>query len=88
MTERKMPEDLDWQSFTPEDSPMTPMDWFANPVNQDLSAATVRQGEAAFYFRRPLFDFSSGSKVETGKTFDLQEIAAEKPVALIFGSYT
>jgi hypothetical protein len=88
MTERKMPEGLDWQSFTPKDSPMTPMDWFADPVNQDLSATTVTQGEAAFYFRRPLFDFSSGTKVETGRTFDLQEISADKPVALIFGSYT
>ncbi len=88
MAEKGMPEGFDWRAITPEDSPMTPMDVFANPVHQDLSTAAVTEGEPAFFFKRPLFDFSNGTKVETGIEFDLQQITAEKPVALIFGSYT
>ena len=88
MSERKLPEGFDWQAFTPEDSPKTPMDLFADPKHQDLATANLAQGDPAFGFARPLYDFTSGQKIETGKSFDLLESAREKPVALVFGSYT
>ena len=89
MTEqKKLPEGFDWKAFTPQDSPKTPMDLFADPKHQDLSSANIKAGDAAFGFQRPVFDFSTGQKVETGQTFDLLAAAKEKPVALIFGSYT
>ena len=55
---------------------------------QDLSNAAVSEGEPAHPIRLPVFDFSSGVKVETGNVFDLVTEAEQKPVALIFGSYT
>jgi hypothetical protein len=85
---RKMPEGFDWRAFTPEDSPKTPMDVHAEPLHQKLATAEVQQGEPAYFFNRPIFDFTSGTKVETGSIFDLGERSKTKPVALIFGSYT
>jgi hypothetical protein len=83
-----LPEGFDWKPFTPDDSPKTPMDVNNDPVIMDLFTPSVAPSEPAFFFSRPLFDFSSGAKVETGQTFDLQAASSEKPVALIFGSYT
>ena len=89
MSERKkLPEGFDWQAITPADSPKTPMDLFADPQHQDLATAKLAQGDQAFGFRLPLYDFSSGQKVETGEIFDLHAHVVEQPVALIFGSYT
>lgn len=88
MSENKLPEGFDWQAFTPQDSPKTPMDLFADPKHQDLATAKLAQGEPAFGFSRPLYDFSTGQKIETGENFDLLKSAKEKPVALVFGSYT
>lgn len=85
---RKMPEGFDWRAFTPDDSPKTPMDVHAEPRHQKLSSAEVQQGELAYFFNRPIFDFTTGVKVVTGSTFDLQARSETKPVALIFGSYT
>ena len=84
----KLPEGFDWKAFTPDDSPKTPMDMFADPKAQDLSSAKLTLGDTAFDFARPIYDFSSGQKVETGQIFELLDRAKEKPVALIFGSYT
>ncbi|MFV2090312.1 MAG: hypothetical protein ACC642_06630 [Pseudomonadales bacterium] len=86
--EKKLPPDFDWKAFTPEDSPMTPMDVMADARHQSLATADVSQGGPAFDFSGPIYDFSNGRKVITGKSFDLLEAAREKPVALIFGSYT
>ena len=86
--QRQLPENFDWKAFTPDDSPRTPMDVLADPVHQNLATASVQPGAPAFGFRRPLFDFSTGRRVDAGGDFDLLEIAREKPVALIFGSYT
>ena len=86
--QKKLPEGFDWKAFTPEDSPKTPMDLFADAKHQDLSTASLQTGDQAFGFARPVYDFSTGQKVETGQTFDLLVAAKEKPVALIFGSYT
>ena len=79
---------FDWRAFTPEDSPKTPMDVMADPVHQNLQAPEVEQGGPAFDFERPLHDFADGVGRETGQSFRLSQAAAERPVALIFGSYT
>ena len=79
---------FDWQAFTPEDSPKTPMDIRADPVHQALSTAEVTQGGPAYDFSSPIYDFSNGQKLITGRGFNLLRAAKEKPVALIFGSYT
>ena len=84
----QLPDDFDWKAFTPDDSPKTPMDILSDPQHQQLSTPTVTEGGPAYPFSGPLYDFSSGQQVATGKHFDLLEAAREKPVALIFGSYT
>ena len=79
---------LDWQAFTPEDSPKTPEDLWADPAHQALSTPKVEQGGRAHDFSGPIYDFSNGQRVITGRAFNLFEAAREKPVALVFGSYT
>ena len=79
---------FDWHAFTPEDSPKTPMDLLADPLHQALSTAQVQQGGPAHDFSSPIYDFSNGQKLITGRGFNLLAAAKEKPVALIFGSYT
>jgi hypothetical protein len=86
--ESKLPAGLDWKAFTPEDSPITPPELMADPAVQDLSTAKLAVGDPAFDFDLPIYDFSSGVRVETGRAFSLARVAAERPVALIFGSYT
>jgi hypothetical protein len=85
---QKLPEGVDWKAFTPDDSPMSPTDLFADPVHQDLARAKLGEGDLAFDFELPVYDFSDGTRRETGKTLHLLEAARERPVALIFGSYT
>ena len=79
---------FDWRAFTPEDSPKTPMEVHADPVHQALSSADVIAGGPAYDFSSPVYDFSNGRQVITGRRFNLLEAAREKPVALVFGSYT
>ncbi len=83
-----LPSGFDWKKFTPEDSPKTPMDVHADPHQQDLRTAKVVTGEPAYDFESPVYDFSDGTQVATGRHFHLAEVARDKPVALIFGSYT
>ena len=87
MADGKEPE-FDWRAFTPEDSPKTPMDVLADPTHVALATPEVEPGGPAFGFSGPIYDFSNGRKVITGRHFDLLEAAKEKPVALVFGSYT
>jgi hypothetical protein len=87
-SESKLPAGFDWRAFTPDDSPMGMPEIMADPVAQDLSAAKLAQGDPAFDFDLPVYDFSDGTRVETGRTFHLQSAAANRPVALVFGSYT
>ncbi len=87
-TEKTLPDGFDWRAFTPDDSPKTPMDVMADPHHQALATASVTQDGPAHDFSSPIYDFSEGRKTATGKTFNLLEAAREKPVALIFGSYT
>jgi hypothetical protein len=79
---------FDWRAFTPEDSPRTPMDVLADPVHQDLSTPALAPGDPAYDFDLPLYDFSDGTERATGQRFHLREVADERPVALVFGSYT
>ena len=84
----KLPTNFDWKSITPSDSPRTPIDIMADSKLRRLGKPKLKPGDQAFGFRRPLYDFSDGHQVATGDTFDLLERATEKPIALIFGSYT
>ena len=52
---REMPEGFDWKAFTPDDSPMTPMDLWESEKHQDLSNAAVSEGEPAHPIRLPVF---------------------------------
>ena len=85
---REMPKGIDWRAFTPEDSPKTPVDVFADPVHQDLAQAKLTEGDLAYDFDLPIFDFADGTRRETGERLHLLEAARNRPVALIFGSYT
>ena len=85
---KKLPEGFEWKAITPEDSPQTPMDMMNDPQLQKLSTPDLAVGDKAFGFARAIYDFSDGTRSETGNTFDLHQVAREKPVALIFGSYT
>ena len=79
---------FDWKSFTPDDSPKTPVDLMNDPGHRDLAMPDCEPGDVAPDFELPLFDFSDGTRVETGQTMRLSERAAHRPVALLFGSYT
>jgi hypothetical protein len=82
------PAGVDWRSFTPDDSPMGLPDAMADPVFKNLSTAKLATGDPAFNFDLPIYDFSEGTRVSTGRTFQLETVTAERPVALVFGSYT
>ena len=86
--ERKLPEGFDWKAFTPDDSPKTPMDVMADPKHKDLATAKLAEGDACYDFKSPVYDYSDGTEQATGDTFHLAARCMEKPVALIFGSYT
>ena len=85
---KELPENFDWQAFTPADSPKTPMDIMADATHQRLSTAEVVAGGPAYNFSAPVYDFRSGARVATGGVFNLLDSARQRPVALIFGSYT
>ena len=85
---KKLPEGFDWKSITPEDSPKTPMDLFEDPRHKDLATASLSRGDPAYDFESKIYDYSDGTEKDTGQLFHLADIAREKPVALIFGSYT
>lgn len=80
--------DFDWKAFTADDSPKGLPDVMADPVHQDLSSAKLGEGDPAYDFELPLRDFSAGREQPTGRTFHLLGTSAQRPVALIFGSYT
>jgi hypothetical protein len=87
-TEQKPQPKFDWRSITPEDSPKTPLDTFKDPALRDLATPKLSVGDPAFDIELPVYDFSDGSERLTGETFHLSAIARDRPVALIFGSYT
>ena len=85
---RKLPEGFDWKAITPDDSPKTPMDVMAEPGHQDLATPKLVEGDDCYDFKSRIYDYSDGTEVDTGRNFHLLEVSKEKPVALIFGSYT
>jgi hypothetical protein len=84
----KLPPGFDWKALTPEDSPKGLPEVLADPLHQDLSTAKLDEGDVAHDFELPVSDFSDGTERVTGESFRLSQAAAERPVALIFGSYT
>ena len=65
---------------TPADSPLTLEQAMASPLYRRLMAPELRPGEPAFRFDLPLLD--------GGGRMRLADLAGDRPVALIFGSYT
>ena len=65
---------------TPDDSPLTLQDVMASADYRDLMTAKVSEGELAPDFELPSRD--------GGGAVRLADLRAERPVALVFGSYT
>jgi hypothetical protein len=65
---------------TPDDSPLTLQDVLASADYRDLMTAKVAKGDVAPDFELP--------SLAGERTVRLAELRAERPVALIFGSYT
>lgn len=79
---------FDWRAITPDDSPKTLPDVMNDPVHRDLATAKLAPGDPARDFALPIRDFRDGVERGTAQRFHLLERAANRPVALIFGSYT
>jgi hypothetical protein len=79
---------------TPPDSPLTMEDVLASPVFRDLMSPVylalrtpdLAVGDPAFDFELPLLDGETHER--TGETVRLSSFAGDRPVALVFGSYT
>jgi len=71
---------------TPADSPLTLEDVMSSPAYRDLRTPALAVGEPAFPFELPRLD--PDSHVPTGERVRLADFAGERPVALVFGSYT
>ncbi len=67
---------------------MTFAEAFSDPEFLTLAIPEVVAGESCVDFELPQYDFTTGRKVETDQGFHLAAVAANQPVALIFGSYT
>ena len=75
-------------AITPADSAMTRDEVHALERTKRLQSPDVGEGDLAPDFDLPIYDFSTGTRRESSARFHLQEVAANTPVALIFGSYT
>jgi hypothetical protein len=73
---------------TPNDSPLTLKTLMSREDYRELTTPKVAEGDPAFDFELPRYDFSDGNAVATGATVRLSEFRSVQPVALIFGSYT
>ena len=71
---------------TPADSPLTLEQAMASPLYRRLMAPELKPGEPAFPFELPLLDPESHRP--SGERVRLAAFARERPVALVFGSYT
>ena len=74
-------EEMDPATFTPDDSPLTIDDIVTSPLYQDLLTPTLSEGDVAFDFVLPRLDAG-------GDAVRLSDFAGQRPVALVFGSYT
>jgi hypothetical protein len=64
---------------TPPDSPLQMSDVLGSPVYADLMSAKLGVGDPTFLFELPAPD---------GRIVRLGDLVGERPVALVFGSYT
>ena len=71
---------------TPADSPLTLEQAMASPLYRTLMAPELRPGDPAFPFELPLLDPETHRP--SGERVRLADFAGERPVALVFGSYT
>jgi hypothetical protein len=74
-------DDIDPATFTPDDSPLTVTDVMTSPLYQDLSTPKLSDGDVAVDFALPRLDAA-------GEGVRLSDFVGQRPVALIFGSYT
>jgi hypothetical protein len=63
-----------------KDSPLNLQDVLADPEYRDVATPEVGEGDLAPDFELPL--------VDDGGTVQLSALLRERPVALVFGSYT
>ena len=77
-----------YADITPADSTMTFAEALSEPDFMKLAIPSVNEGDPCVDFDLPIYDFATGSRVQTDSSFHLQARAASQPVALIFGSYT
>jgi hypothetical protein len=68
------------KTLAPQDSPLTLQDVLASEDYRDLSTPKVAEGDAAPDFELPLLGRDD--------TVRLSSLVDERPVALVFGSYT
>jgi hypothetical protein len=71
---------------TPADSPLTLETAMASPLYRQLMDPELRPGGPAFAFELPLLDPETHRP--SGERVRLADFAGDRPVALIFGSYT
>jgi len=71
---------------TPADSPLTMDDVLSSPRYRELMTPDLAPGDPAAPFALPLLD--AATHTPTGATARLADFAGERPVALVFGSYT
>lgn len=78
----------DPNEITAADSPMRFEDAMASPVLQRVMTPALAEGDRAHDFTFPELDLPDGTDRPGGRTFHLAALAGDRPVALIFGSYT
>ena len=71
---------------TPADSPLTLETAMASPLYRRLMDPDLRLGDPAFPFDLRLLD--PATHRPSGDRVRLADFAGERPVALVFGSYT
>ena len=71
---------------TPADSPLTLEDVMSSTVYLRLRTPDLAPGDPAFPFDLPLLD--PHTHRPSGARVRLDDFAGERPVALVFGSYT
>lgn len=71
---------------TPVDSPLTLDDVMSSPAYLALRTPDLAIGDPAFDFELPLLDGDTHER--TGESVRLSSFAGDRPVALVFGSYT
>ena len=71
---------------TPADSPLTLEQVMGSPFYGNLMAPEVEPGGPAFDFDLPILDPQTHRP--SGQRIRLADFAGERPVALVFGSYS